>query len=146
MPNAPQQLTIKTDPALETIFGQYPEGVQAKMNALRTLVHEVAAETEGVNHLHETLKWNEPAFVTKHGSTLRMDWKAKQPDQYAMYFQCTSQLVPTFRFVFGDEMRFEGNRAVTFDLTAELPVDKVKQCIAAALTYHKVKHLPTLGM
>ncbi len=116
------------------------------MDELRALVRTVASELELVNQLHETLKWGEPSFVTKTGSTLRMDWKTKQPDQYAMYFQCTSQLVPTFRFVFGDELSFEGNRAVTIPLDAPLPVEKVKQCIAAALTYHKVKHLPTLGM
>ena len=139
-------LVIETDPALENRFADYPAPIKAKMDALRALVHEVAEETEMVSYLHETLKWGEPAFVTKTGSTLRMDWKAKQPEQYAMYFQCTSQLVPTFRFVFGEEMSFEGNRAVTFLLDAKLPKDKVKQCIAAALTYHKVKHLPTLGM
>ena len=141
-----KSLVLETDPALESRFAAFPADIKPKMDALRALVHEVAEEMEMVNHLHETLKWGEPAFVTKTGSTLRMDWKAKQPEQYAMYFQCTSQLVPTFRFVFGEEMTFEGNRAVTFSLNAELPKDKVKQCIAAALTYHKVKHLPTLGM
>lgn len=139
-------LIIETDPALETVFENYPDGIREKMSVLRTLVHEVAEETEGIDHLQETLKWNEPAFLTRQGSTLRMDWKARQPDQYAMYFQCTSQLVPAFRFVFGDELTFEGNRAVTFNLDSTLPEESVKQCIKAALTYHKVKHLQTLGL
>lgn len=139
-------MTLDSNPAVADVFKKYPQVVHEKMKALRQLVIEVAEATEGVDKLEETLKWGEPAYLTKHGSTLRMDWKAKQPDQYAMYFQCTSQLVPTFRFVFGDELSFEGNRAVTFDLSADLPTEKVKQCIAAALTYHKVKQLPTLGM
>ena len=139
-------LVIETNPSLEAVFAQYPDGIREKMAVLRTLVHVVAQETDGIDHLQETLKWNEPAFVTKQGSTLRMDWKARQPEQYALYFQCTSQLVPTFRFVFGDELTFEGNRAVTFNLDSALPEETVKQCIKAALTYHKIKHLPTLGM
>lgn len=139
-------LVIETNPSLEAVFAQYPDGIREKMDALRALVHEVAEMTDGVDHLHETLKWGEPAFITKKGSTLRMDWKPKQPDQYALYFQCTSQLVPTFRFVFGDELTFEGNRAVTFGLGSALPEEKVRQCIKAALTYHRVKHLPTLGL
>jgi len=139
-------MKFDSNPAVADVFKKYPDEVREKMEALRKLVIEVAEATEGVDKLEEKLKWGEPAYLTKHGSTLRMDWKVKQPDQYAMYFQCTSQLVPTFRFVFGDELRFEGNRAVTFELAADLPTEKVKQCIAAALTYHKVKQLPTLGM
>ncbi len=116
------------------------------MDALRKLIIEVAEETEGVNHLEETLKWGEPAYIAKNGSTLRIDWKAKSPDQYAMYFQCTSQLVPTFRFAFGDTLEYEGNRAVILHLNDDLPVAEVKKCIATALTYHKVKQFSTLGL
>lgn len=140
------KLVIEINPAVDAVFEQYPAYVKEKMHQLRALVYEVAEETEGVDDLEETLKWGEPAYLTKHGSTLRMDWKPKAPDQYAMYFQCTSQLVPSFRFTFGDSLSYEGNRAVTFPLDDSLPIEKVKQCIKAALTYHKVKHLPTLGL
>ena len=112
---------------------------------LRKLVLEVAENIQGLEKLEETLKWGEPAYITKHGSTLRMDWKAKNPDQYAMYFQCTSQLVPTFRFLYPEKLKFEGNRAVVFDLKEEIPEKEVKHCISMALQYHKLKHLPMLG-
>ena len=48
----------------------------------------------------ETLKWGEPSYLVKNGSTIRIDWKSKTPDQYAMYFKCTSKLVPVFRSLF----------------------------------------------
>ena len=106
--------------------------------------HIMAPDT-GDKKLEETLKWGEPSYLTKHGSTLRMDWKAKTPNQYAMYFKCTSRLVEAFKVIFSDTFQFEGKRAIAFQLNQKIPVDKLKQCIAMTLTYHKVKHLPLLG-
>ena len=140
------RLTIKTDPEVETVFTNYPDFVRDKMQYMRTLVRETAEETEGLSILHETLKWGEPSFVTKHGSTLRMDWKAKTPDQYGMYFQCTSRLVDTFRLVFEQQFQFEGKRAIIFHINQKIPEMELKGCIKAALTYHKVKDLMTLGI
>lgn len=139
-------LAIKTNPEVEEVFANYPDFVRDKMQYLRELVIETAEETEGLTKLEETLKWGEPGFVTRNGSTLRMDWKEKAPDQYAMYFQCTSRLVDTFRLVFGDKFQYEGNRAIVFQLNQEIPVPELKACIKASLTYHKVKHLMTLGI
>ncbi|MBO3698143.1 DUF1801 domain-containing protein [Roseivirga sp. E12] len=140
------KLVLEVNPAVKARFDNYPPEIKAKMDKLRELIIEVAEETEGVSHLEETLKWGEPSYITKNGSTLRIDWKPKSPDQYAMYFQCTSQLVPTFRFVFGETFKYEGNRAVVLPLNGDLPTEEVKQCIATVLTYHKVKKMPTLGL
>lgn len=140
------KLEIKTNPKIEEVFANYPDFVLDKMQYLRQLVIETAEETEGVSTLEETLKWGEPSFVTKKGSTLRMDWKPKIPDQYAMYFQCTSRLVETFRLAYDDKLIYEGNRAIVFPINQKIPVFELKECIKAALTYHKVKHLITLGI
>ncbi|WP_299547554.1 DUF1801 domain-containing protein [Seonamhaeicola sp.] len=139
-------MRITTDPKVETVFNNYPDSVKKQMLVLRALIIETAKVTEGLNTLEETLKWGEPSYVTKQGSTLRMDWKPKSPDQYAMYFQCTSRLVPTFRSIFKNMFEFEGKRAIIFKLDDDLPKEALKHCIKAALTYHKVKHLPTLGI
>lgn len=140
------ETTIKTDPRLKEVFADYPDFVRPKMEYLRGLIRETAEETEPVNELQETLKWNEPSFITKIGSTLRIDWKEKQPNQYAMYFQCNSRLIETFRLVFRETFDFEGKRAIIFQLDQEIPKNELKQCIRTALTYHKVKHLVTLGL
>lgn len=141
-----KKLKQKTNPKVNDLFANYPDAVRGKLQFLRELVVETAAETAGIDELEETLKWGEPSFVTKNGSTLRMDWKAKAPEQYAMYFQCSSRLVDTFRMVFGHRFEFEGNRAIVFQLNQEVPVLELKECIRAALNYHKVKHLMTLGI
>lgn len=139
-------LKIKTSPEVEAVFASYPDGIRDKMQTLRKLVRETAQETQGVDLLEETLKWGEPSFVTRHGSTLRMDWKAKTPDQYALYFQCTSRLVDTFRLVFDTTFRYEGKRAIVFSLHEPIPEMELKQCIKATLQYHKVKGWITLGI
>ncbi len=138
-------IKLRTNPKVNEIFANYPDNIREKMQYLRALVIETAEE-EGIDELEETLKWGEPSFVTKNGSTLRMDWKVKSPDQYAMYFQCTSRLVETFRMVFDQAFQFEGNRAIVFHLNQNIPEKELKECIKASLTYHKVKHLITLGI
>ena len=140
------ELKVKTDPKVNEVFAFYPEEVRDKMQFLRELVIETARETEGVDQIEETLKWGEPSFVTKTGSTLRMDWKERAPDQYAMYFQCTSRLVETFRIVFDQRFEFEGKRAIVFKLDDNVPVEELKECIKASLIYHKVKDQMTLGI
>lgn len=140
------ELQIKTNPEVEMVFNNYPDSIRNKVLALRKLVIETASEIDGITELEETLKWGEPSYLTKSGSTLRMDWKSKKPDQYALYFKCTSRLVETFKLIFKDNFTYEGNRAIVFRIQDKIPKADLKHCIKAALTYHKVKHLPTLGI
>jgi len=139
-------LQINTDPKVETVFKNYPDQVREKIVNLRRLILEAANETYDITELEETLKWGEPSYLVKNGSTIRIDWKEKMPDQYAMYFKCTSKLVPSFKMAFNDKFKFEGNRAIIFQMNEKIPEKELKYCIKAGLTYHKIKHLPTLGL
>jgi len=139
-------LIVKSNPEVDVIFNNYADHIRPKMLNLRKLVIATAKETDGVTKLEEALKWGEPSYLTNIGSTLRMDWKQKHPDQYAMYFQCTSRLVETFRIMFKNTFDFEGNRAIVFELDDDIPTEELTYCIKAALSYHKVKNLPTLGI
>lgn len=141
-----KNIELKTSPEVELVFASYPEFVRNKMLTLRKLVIEKAQEIEEIAYLEETLKWGEPSYLTKNGSTLRMDWKSKSPNQYAMYFKCTSRLVETFKLVFKNIFDYEGTRAIVFQINDEIPINELKECIKATLTYHKVKHLPSLGI
>ncbi len=138
-------MNITTDPRVPSKLQSYPEPIQEKMERLRALIHETAAAIP-LDQLEETLKWGEPSFLSKNGSTLRMDWKAKKPDQYALYFKCTSRLVETFKEVFGSTFNYEGKRAIVFSLEQELPIEELKQCITTTLLYHKVKGEERLGL
>ncbi len=129
------------NPQVAEIFENYPATVRSKMLELRQLVFEAA---EGVGAVEETLKWREPSYLTKNGSTVRMDWKPS-PDQYALYFHCQTKLVETFKRLYGDLLKFDGSRAIVFHKDEKIPVSEVKMCVFLALTYHDRKHLPMLG-
>ena len=120
--------------------------MQKKLEAIRKLIYDIAKKNPDIEALEETLKWGEPSYLVKKGSTLRMDWKSKAPDQYAVYFKCTSKLVLTFREVYGDLFQYEKNRAIVFQLNDKVPRQELSNCIEAALTYHRIKVLPNLGM
>ena len=119
--------------------------MREKLLFLRQLVFDTASEIEGIDTIEETLKWGEPSYIAKGGSTVRIGWKASKPTQYAMYFHCQTKLIDTFKEVYGDKFIYEGNRAILFDENDKLPVKELKHCIALALTYHSRKHLPLLG-
>ena len=127
------------NPEVRAVFDRYPANIQEKLLFLRQLVFEAASETAGVGELEETLKWGEPSYLTpktKSGSTVRMDWKAKAADQYAIYFKCTTNLVETFREKYPTEFTYGGNRSIIFQEHDDVPVEELKDCIALALTYH----------
>ncbi|CAH8292808.1 uncharacterized protein DUF1801 [Mariniflexile fucanivorans] len=134
-----------SNPKVEDVFKSYPNTVEKQMLHLRKLVIKTAERINGLDTLEETLKWGEPSYLTKHGSTVRMDWKSKTPNQYALYFKCTSKLVETFKIIYKDTFKFEGNRAIVFQLEDEIPEVELKHCISLALNYHRIKHLPLLG-
>ncbi len=133
------------NPAVARVFSDYPPVLREKLLSLRRLVLDTAAETEGVGAVQETLKWGEPSYLVEGGSTIRMGWKPSVPTQYALYFHCKTLLVDTFRELYHDTLRFDGNRAIVFDAQDEIPIDAVMHCVALSLTYHRKKHLPMLG-
>ncbi len=120
-------------------FNSYPDHIRPKMESLRNLIYEVAEATDGVGELEETLKWGEPAYLTsetKSGTTIRIDWKPKNPDQLAMYVHCNTSLIGTYRTMFGDDLTFEGNRAIVFPVDKPIPRKQLMICIQMALRYH----------
>lgn len=133
------KLKIHKDPRVAEKIATYPMEVRLRMHHLRKLIIETAAGFEDIEELEETQKWGEPSYLVKNGSTIRIDWKPKSPNQYAMYFKCTSKLVPEFKSRFEDLFRYEKTRALLFDLNEELPEKEVKECVAMALRYHILK-------
>ncbi len=130
---------------VDAIFDSYPKEIKKEMIFLRELVFSCGKKLK-LTKLEETLKWGEPSYIAKYGSTLRMDWKEKTPNQYALYFSCNSSLIPTFKSIFGNALHYEGNRAIIFNINEPLPKEIIAQCITCALQYHLLKKDPFLGL
>lgn len=123
----------------------YPKEIKQKLILVRDIILKTAAETESIAEIEETLKWGEISFLVKHGSTIRMGWKSTNPSQYAIYFNCNTSLVETFKAIYGDLFKYEKNRAILFDLEDDIPEEQLKDCIEMALQYHLLKDKPFLG-
>ena len=95
-------MELTTDTRVNEVFDNYPEAVKKEMLYLRKLILKAASNVEGLEQLEENLKWGEPSYVTKYGSTLRIDWKAKAPGQYAMNFKCTSKRDTSKKYNYDD--------------------------------------------
>lgn len=121
----------------------YPDEAAAALLNLRSIIMQVAEEND--LPIEETLKWGQPSYLTKTGSTLRIDWSAKQPDHYKIFFNCKTRLVETIKEIYGDIFNYETNRVITFKLSDELPIAELRHCILLTLKYHQLKQLPLLG-
>jgi len=122
---------------VEKVFSSYPAGVRKRLFDLRALIFEVAAATDGVGPLTETLKWGEPAYLTektKSGSTVRLG-TTKTPDEAAIFFICHTGLVSRFREMFPDALPYQGTRAIVFGPDDAVDQDALAQCLAMAMTY-----------
>ena len=129
-------------PDVGSVFASYDEPVRARLLGLRQLMYETAAKTEGVGELEETTEGGQPSYLTsetRSGTTVRIDAVKGEPEKYALYVNCQTNLIETFRELYRDELCLQGNRAVIFDVGDTLPKDIVRHCLSLALTYHRNK-------
>ncbi len=130
--------------SVKQIFERYPEHVKPSMLNLRDLILETASKLKSDTEIEETLKWGEPSYLIQGGTTIRIDWKESNPECIGIYFNCQTKLIDTFRTVYGNELSFEGNRAILIDINSDLPQEVIEDCVNVAFTYHQRKKLPLL--
>jgi hypothetical protein len=124
------------------VFAAYPETLRAELLELRRLILETAGETEGVGAIKEALRWGEPSYLTTEsnsGSTIRIGPVASDEQRYAVYFNCHTTLVETFRQTYPDLFSYSGTRAITFRIGEPVQSEALKHCLALALCHHRAK-------
>ena len=92
---------------VKAAYDSYPDDARDVLLAVRTLIFQTAAANPAVGPLTETLKWGEPSFLpeaTKSGTTVRISWHAKQPDQIGLYLNCKTTLIDTMREIYPDKI------------------------------------------
>jgi len=126
------------DPNVARVFDAYPREARRGLLQLRDLIFDVAARTEGVGPLLETLKWGQPAYLTpetKSGSTIRLG--VPKGGDFAIFVHCQTRIVPDFRALFPNDFDYEGNRAIRFMSADDIASEKLELFIESALTYHR---------
>jgi Domain of unknown function (DU1801) len=124
------------------VFERFDTAQKTALLALRQIVFDVATKTRGVGRLEEVLRWKQPSYITAEtgsGSTIRIDAQKGSAQHYAMYFHCQSGLVEHFRLLYPKVFRFEGKRAMIFEVGSPLPEAELQHCVSLALTYHRWK-------
>lgn len=111
----------------------HPPRTRTRLVQLRRIVLETARKMDGVA-VEETLRWGQPAYLSKTGSTIRID--GTRDGGTAMYFICHTDLVATFRELY-PELSYDGNRAILLGARDRIPEDALRHCVSLALSYRK---------
>ena len=116
---------------IREVYSSYPSLHREKLLFVRTLIFDVVKQTPEVGEIEETLKWGEHSYLTKNksGSTIRLSWNKKNPDQCGIYFNCKATLISSFRKKYKDLFHFEGNRAIIFKKDESVNTQKISECI-----------------
>ena len=120
------------------VLSEAPRLARTRLGTLRRWIYETAAADSEIGELQETLKWGEPAYLTRkgRGTTLRIAYKPKAPDKVFVFVHCQTTLIEAFRVSHGKSLSFEGNRAVVVEVDEALPENALRAFFRAALRYH----------
>lgn len=128
---------------VENRVGAFPEAAQKRFLEIRSLIYRVAQEHH-LGELEETLKWGQPSYLCKYGSTPRVDWQPRYAESIDLFFNCKTSLIETIKEVYAEVFDYRGNRVIALPLIKPLP-HELETCVLMALNYHKLKKLPLLG-
>ncbi len=121
---------------VEQKFLSYPEPHKQKLFDIRELIFDIAESNSHIGLLTETLKWEEPSYITeqtKSGSTVRLG--IFQKDNIAVLFHCKTNLIETFKEIYEEELNFLKNRAIILNPYDEYNKNILTHCILMSLTY-----------
>lgn len=135
-------MTVNID--VKEKFDSYPGEARKLLLEIRAAIFDTAAREE-IGVITEILKWGEPSYLAKKGSTLRIAWKPKKPDKVSIFFNCKTTLVETFREIHGARLQTVGSREIEIPISGYIPMSELSACISMSLRYHAIKHLPLLG-
>jgi hypothetical protein len=126
-------------PEVATAFDAFAPGQRKTLLALRDIILETAAAHPAIGELDESLKWGEPAYRPKRaltGTTVRLGVAPKSPGACAIFVNCKTSLLATYRDLYPGVFGFEGDRALIVPAGDTLPAEAVSHRVSLALTYH----------
>lgn len=121
--------------AVQTVINTYPAPARAGVQALRRLIYQVAAKQQQTGTIEEALRWGQPAYLTRKGSTLRLGLHKQAC--FALFAHCQTRIIADYAQAFPGWDKLDGNRAVLFDSVDQIEPERLSHLINHALTYHQ---------
>lgn len=120
---------------VKEVFDAYTGPIRDSLLKLRSLVFEVASETDGVGPLTESLKWGQPSYSAEQtGSGTAVRLHNFESDKVAVFVNCQTSLIETFRGLC-PELNYSKNRAIVLTPEEPLPIRELALFIEMAFTY-----------
>ena len=124
-------------PDVAKVFAAFPDAERAGLLRLRGLIFDVARDLPQIGRVAEVLRWGQPSYLTpdrKAASTVRLG--VPKSGGFALFVQCQSRIIPSFRTLHEGDFAFEGNRAVLFSSEDDIKPALLAGLVRHALTYH----------
>lgn len=115
-------------PGVKAAFDALPAAPRAVLLHVREMIvtRDIAVE--------EALRWGQPAYLTKKGTTIRLGvTKAGHP---SVFTHCQSSVMSDVQAVAAEGVIWDGNRGVSWPVDAPFPEPILQLLINRALTYH----------
>jgi len=119
----------------------YPQVIHDKLLVIRELIFQIAAEYDEIGEIEETLKWDNPGYLThnpKSGTTVRLSKMPTCDNKLLISVHCQTSLIAEFKELY-PQLKYDGNRSIILDVNNILPVGIIEHFIYLALTYHNRK-------
>jgi len=129
------------NPVVKARFGTYPAKIRDKLLPIRELIFRIAAESDEIGAIEETLKWGNPSYLTvapKSGTTIRLSTVNANDLTYAISVHCQTSLMSEFKAIY-PQFEYDGNRSIIFSAENEISIAVIEHFIFSALTYHRRK-------
>ena len=117
----------------KTIFDAVEPDAKTGLIRLRDMIYATAEADPRIAPIAETLKWGQPAYVSKTGTTLRLG--VPKSGGFGLFVHCQSRVIPDYQAMFPDLDRFDGTRGLLFSSPNEIDETRHTWLIQRALTY-----------
>lgn len=115
------------------VFDSFPNSARKGLLHLRELIFDRAAQDSKIAPVSEALRWGQPAYLCKTGSSLRLG--IPKTGGFALYVHCQTTLIRDFTELFPLDFTVEGSRAIHFQSESGIDDEKINFLITAALRY-----------
>ncbi len=117
-------------PEVNAAFEAIDPAPRRVLLAVRDLILNEAGDVP----VEEALRWGQPAYLTKKGTTIRLGVsKAGLP---SVFTHCQSSVMSDVQAVAGEGLIWDGNRGVSWRVEDDLPEAVLRILARRALRYH----------